>query len=182
MMDSFLTLVGNLTADPALGRTPAGTPVCRFRMAANERVFDRVAGKWRDGSVLYLPVICWRRLAENVAASLRRGDPVAVVGRLRQWRDDRQGALKTEVVAEVVAADLSRRVARLLPALPQDRDHDLGRGSGPAAADGAAADGVAAPPPAAAEGRPGGDSDATRTESGSGTGSQITAAEESSAA
>ena len=75
MMDSFLTLVGNLTVDPALSRTPAGTPVCRFRIAANERVFDRVAGQWRDGSVLYLPVICWRRLAENVAASLRRGIP-----------------------------------------------------------------------------------------------------------
>ena len=151
MMDSFLTLVGNLTADPALGRTPAGTPVCRFRIAANERVFDRVAGQWRDGSVLYLPVICWRRLAENVAASLRRGDPVAVVGRLRQWRDDQQGALTTEVVAEVVAADLSRRIVRLLPPRPKDRDRDLGRGSGPAPPP-AAADGVAAPPPAAADG------------------------------
>ena len=119
MMDSFLTLVGNLTGDPALGRTPAGTPVCRFRIAANERIFDGAAGQWRDGSVLYLPVICWRRLAENVAGCLHRGDPVAVVGRLRQWRGTQDGELQTEVAAEIVAADLSRRVVRFLPVRPE---------------------------------------------------------------
>jgi single-strand DNA-binding protein len=147
MMDSFLTLVGNLTGDPALGRTATGTPVCRFRIAANERIFDRGSGQWRDGAVLYLPVICWRRLAENVARSLRRGDPVAVVGRLRQWRGDQTGALQTEVAAEVVAADLSRRVVRLLPLRPTETDRESGRGSeaGPPLAAGSAAG-----PPAAA--------------------------------
>jgi single-strand DNA-binding protein len=166
MMDSFLTLVGNLTGDPALGRTATGTPVCRFRIAANERIFDRGSGQWRDGAVLYLPVICWRRLAENVARSLRRGDPVAVVGRLRQWRGDQTGALQTEVAAEVVAADLSRRVVRLLPVRPAETDRESGRGSeaGPPLAAGSAAGppaaaGTVAGLPPGADRRPGEDTD-----------------------
>jgi len=133
MIDSFLTLVGNLTGDPALGRTQAGTPVCRFRIAANERIFDRSAGQWRDGPVLYLPVICWRGLAENVAASLCRGDPVTVVGRLRQRHGDQERGPQTEVAAEIVAADLSRRAVRFLPTGPRIRDLAPGSTAGPAA-------------------------------------------------
>ena len=143
MIDSFLTLVGNLTGDPALGRTQAGTPVCRFRIAANERIFDRSAGQWRDGPVLYLPVICWRGLAENVAASLCRGDPVTVVGRLRQRYGDQERGPQTEVAAEIVAADLSRRAVRFLPTGPRMRDLEPGSGLGPAA--------PPAPTPAAGE-------------------------------
>ena len=39
-------------------------------------------GEWVDGNTSFVTVICWRKLAENLATCLRKGDPVLVRGRL----------------------------------------------------------------------------------------------------
>jgi single-strand DNA-binding protein len=49
---------------------------------ANERRFNRDTQDWVDGDKLFLTVKCWRKLAENVGASLFRGDNVVVSGRV----------------------------------------------------------------------------------------------------
>jgi single-strand DNA-binding protein len=54
-------------------------------------------------------VVCWRELAENVAASLVRGSRVIVVGRLEQrsWETpDGEKRSKVEVVADEVGPSL----------------------------------------------------------------------------
>ena len=61
-----------------------------------ERIGLRLDGRgWADVDTLFVTVVCWRQLAENVAASCAKGDPVMVSGRLRirQWSadDGRQG-------------------------------------------------------------------------------------------
>ncbi|MGH3490232.1 MAG: single-stranded DNA-binding protein [Actinopolymorphaceae bacterium] len=56
-------------------------------------------------------VVCWRALAENVAASLHKGEPVVATGRLRvePWeKDDGRTGTSVEVEAQVVGHDLSR--------------------------------------------------------------------------
>jgi single-strand DNA-binding protein len=82
MFDTQVTVVGNLVADPRLNFTKDGQPVASFRVASTPRRLDRSTGEWRDGDTLYASVTCWRGLAENVAASLKKGQAAIVIGRL----------------------------------------------------------------------------------------------------
>ncbi|EFC83305.1 single-stranded DNA-binding protein [Parafrankia sp. EUN1f] len=121
MPDTEITMIGNLVENPVLRITASGVSVCGFRVASTPRRYDRAEQRFVDGNTLYLRVSCWRQLAENVAASLSRGDRVLVVGRLRQNNYETQDGdrrVSYEVDAEAVAAELTwrpvevRRVAR----------------------------------------------------------------------
>ncbi|MGH3874443.1 MAG: single-stranded DNA-binding protein [Pseudonocardiaceae bacterium] len=106
-----MTVVGTLVSDMRPRRVgPDATLVLNFRVACNERRFDKTSESWVDGESLYLPVNCWRRLAEN-AASLVKGDPVIVSGRLRtrEWTTE-QGERRSvvELEANAVGPDLAR--------------------------------------------------------------------------
>lgn len=86
----------------------------RFRVLSTPRRYDRPSGTWSDGEVSGIDVTCWNDLGRNVIASVRKGDPVAVHGRLeeRRWTD-REGNPRrtTQLVAEYVGHDLSRGTA-----------------------------------------------------------------------
>lgn len=118
VLDTFLTAAGNVVETPLRRVTTAGTTVSQFRLATSSRYQDRASGQWRDGATVYLRVVCWRNLADNVAASLRRGDRVLVSGRLRQhsYEVDGQKRLGTELEAESVAADLTWAEVSIRPA------------------------------------------------------------------
>ncbi|WP_018634798.1 single-stranded DNA-binding protein [Parafrankia elaeagni] len=112
MPDNAITLIGNLVENPVLRITASGVSVCGFRLASTPRRFDRTEQRWVDGSTLYLRISCWRQLAENVAASLSRGDRALVVGRLRQNNFETQDGdrrVSYEIDAEAVAAELTWR-------------------------------------------------------------------------
>ncbi|MER8042570.1 single-stranded DNA-binding protein [Streptomyces sp. NPDC094032] len=108
-----ITVVGNVVADPELRFTPSGAAVANFRMASTPRTFDRTANEWKDGETLFLSVSVWRQQAENVAASLSRGDRVIVVGTLAQRTYDKDGERRAsyEVKAEDVGAALKNATA-----------------------------------------------------------------------
>ena len=110
-MDSYVTVQGNLTADPVPRTTASGATVVRLRVASNSRRFDRSTGEYRDGDPMYIDVSCWRTLGGHVLASLRKGDSVVVVGKLlfREY-DDSSGNHKTrhELDAIAVGPDLNR--------------------------------------------------------------------------
>ncbi len=115
--ETYLTLSGNLTSVPKTGVSRTGVPWTRMRVASSSRVFDRGTTEWRDGETIFLEVSCWRRLAENAATTLDRGDRVIITGRLRQRSyEDQQGVKHTimEMDADAIGADLSRVAARLL--------------------------------------------------------------------
>lgn len=125
MQDSYVQLTGNLTADPVVRRFPSGAVVCNFRIAVSSRWRDRESGQWRDGEATFYNVSCWRQLAQNVADTLRKGDRVIVVGRLRDriWvtaAGEQRSA--HEVDADAIGPDLNRHVASLRkperPAVP----------------------------------------------------------------
>jgi len=116
VIDATITLVGNLVDNPALRVTANGTSVCGFRIASTPRRFDRATNRWVDGATLFLRVSCWRQLAENVTASLSRGDRALVVGRLRQHTystQEGQRRVVYEIDAEAVAAELARHPVRV---------------------------------------------------------------------
>lgn len=110
MNQTTMTAVGTLITPAELRHTPDGTPVTSFRIACNERRLDRESGLWVDRDTLYTSVTCWRRLAENVCASFRSGDPIIVRGRIftRSYDKDGRRNSVTEIEADVVGPDVSR--------------------------------------------------------------------------
>ena len=105
-----ITLVGTAVQDVRTSITRTGTQVSSFRMACNSRRFDKSANSWVDGDTTYLTVNCWRTLADSVAESVHRGDPLLVTGRLkiREWSTADKSGLSVEVEASAVGHDMSR--------------------------------------------------------------------------
>lgn len=100
---------GRVVADPELKFLPSGVAVANFRVAASDRKKNEQTQQWEDGAQCFLSVTCWREMAENVAESLHRGDPVVVVGRLKQREyTTNEGAQRTvyEVDADAVGPSL----------------------------------------------------------------------------
>ena len=96
--ETVITIVGNLTADPELRFTEAGTAVANFSVASTPRTFDRQSGEWQDGDALFLRCTVWRQAAENAAESLSRGMRVVIQGRLRQRSYETKDGDKRTVV------------------------------------------------------------------------------------
>ncbi|HNV14319.1 MAG: single-stranded DNA-binding protein [Actinomycetales bacterium] len=83
MYESYVTVVGNLTADPVLRTTKAGKPFATFRMASTPRRWDGRERAYVDGGTNFVSVVTFNSLAANVVASMAKGQPVIVYGRLR---------------------------------------------------------------------------------------------------
>jgi single-strand DNA-binding protein len=110
MYETQVSVVGRLATDISHKRLNDGTSVANFRIASTERRYDRATGGWVDGDELFVDVKCWRRLADNALASLVKGDPVVVVGRLytRNYEHEGQRRTATTVEAHNVGANLAR--------------------------------------------------------------------------
>ncbi|MDQ3826220.1 MAG: single-stranded DNA-binding protein [Actinomycetota bacterium] len=126
MRETPVTVVGTLVSDMRPRRVgPDGTLVLNFRVACNERRFDSASESWVDGESLYLSASCWRRLAEN-AASLVKGDPVIVRGKLRtrEWITE-QGERRSvvELEASAIGPDLARCAATVRKPRREERAH-----------------------------------------------------------
>lgn len=127
-MDAHVQLTGNVGGDVEFRNTTV--PVASFRLACTPRV--KRGGDWVDGHTTWLTVTCFRGLAEHVAGSLRRGDPVIVVGRLRTnvWAKDGVEHERLVLEATTVGHDLTwgtsafRRSTRTT--VPADRQADVG--------------------------------------------------------
>jgi single-strand DNA-binding protein len=113
MYETQVTIVGNVVNTIDKRELSNGTAVANFRVGSTERRYDKASGGWVDGDRLYVDVTCWRSLAENAAASLVKGDPVVVTGRLftRNYEHEGQRRSSMTLDANSVAADLSRCTA-----------------------------------------------------------------------
>lgn len=110
--DTYITIIGNLTADPELRFTASGTPVADFTVARTPRIFDRNTNEWKDGPALFLRCNIWREAAENVAETLTRGARVIVHGRLKQRSfETREGEKRTVIELDVDEVGPSLRYA-----------------------------------------------------------------------
>jgi single-strand DNA-binding protein len=114
------TITGNLTADPELRFTPAGRPVAAFTIANTPRFPDRQTGVWQDGETWFVRCSAWGDTAENIAASLNRGNAVVATGRLRcrTWEDKETGAKRAavEMTVDDIGASLRRAVVKVTKA------------------------------------------------------------------
>jgi single-strand DNA-binding protein len=113
-MRTQLTVTGNLTYDPTTRWTKDGVQITEFGLAHNHRRLDRSTGLWEDTEPTFYTVTCWRRLAEGVATSLHKGDPVVVYGRFatREYeRNDGHVRSELKIEADAVGPDLARSIA-----------------------------------------------------------------------
>jgi single-strand DNA-binding protein len=113
MNEVQMTIAGNVVDSPKLRRTKSGHSVASFRVASTPRRFDRETNTWVDGATLFVTVTCWRAMGENVAQSLRKGQPVVVQGRYCQREYERDEKLHTAYELEAIAIghDLARGVS-----------------------------------------------------------------------
>lgn len=93
-----IVLTGNLTADPVLRSLPSGAGVCNFSIAVNSR--EKRGEEWRD-RVDFFDCVVFGAQADNLARYKAKGEPVAVDGRLRQERWEKDGVKHQRVVVKV---------------------------------------------------------------------------------
>jgi len=107
--ETQVTVCGNVASDVRFVRTDHELAIASFRLASTDRRYERGKG-WVDGETIYLTVTCFRALAEHVASSVSKGQPVIVTGRLRvrTWKKDERQGLSVEVEAQGVGHDLAR--------------------------------------------------------------------------
>jgi len=120
MYETTVTIQGWLGSEVTL-RAAGDTVAASFRVGCTPRRYQRRTNSWVDGATQWYSVTAWRSLGENCHASLRRGDPVVVQGRLTvgAWVNRDGATVNTlELEATHVGHDLTRgtssftRVAR----------------------------------------------------------------------
>ena len=107
-MNDIITVRGFVATEPKSSTTPGGTGTASFRLGSTERRFDRSNDVWVDGNTNWFSVQAFRHLAGNIGCSVKKGQRVIVVGklRLRQWEHDGRIYHVAEIVAESVGHDL----------------------------------------------------------------------------
>jgi single-strand DNA-binding protein len=126
------TVTGNLTKDPELRFTPAGRPVAAFTIANTPRFPDRTTGEWQDGETWFVRCSAWGDMAENIAASLARGQAVVATGRLRcrTWETtEGEKRVTVEMTVDDIGPSLRRAVVKVTKCA---REHATANGAAPA--------------------------------------------------
>ncbi len=89
-MASFnkVVLLGNLTRDPELKKSPSGISVAKLRLAVNETYRDRQTGQPKDVAC-FVDVAVWDKQADSCGQYLTRGSQILVEGRLvyEEWKN-----------------------------------------------------------------------------------------------
>ena len=125
-MTTNTTIVGNLTADPEVRFTHAGTAVCNFTVASTPRRFDRDSETWVDGDTLFLRCTTFGTQAERMVEELTKGARVMVTGSLEQhtYTDaDGNTRISIELDVDEVAASL-RFAPKTTTAATRDAGND----------------------------------------------------------
>ena len=116
-----VNITGNLTRDPELRATAAGTQVLSFGIAVNDRRKNPQTGEWEDYPN-YIDCTMFGTRAEAVGRYISKGSKVAIEGKLRysSWERDGQKRSKLEVIVDEIEFMNSRPPRLLLPRLMVD--------------------------------------------------------------
>lgn len=116
-MSDTILIRGFTASDPALSTLPNGVPVVNFRLASTPRWQD-ATGTWKEGTTNWYTVKAYRRLAQNIATSIEKGQPLVVSGRQRisRWnREDGTQGTTVEVDALGIRSRPELRYEHLRP-------------------------------------------------------------------
>lgn len=113
-MTTSISVVGTIATEPKLITPASGSTLCSFRLASDERWFDKDKQEWVDGNTNWFGVIAFRSLGAHASESFHQGDRVIVSGRLRMraWeKDDRRG-IAVEIEADAIGHDVRWGVSK----------------------------------------------------------------------
>jgi single-strand DNA-binding protein len=95
-------LIGRLTQDPEVRFTTTNKSLCQFRLAVSRRYSKQGEEPQTD----FFPIVAWEKTSEFCSNYFRKGQKVAIIGRLhnRSW-DDAEG--KRHYITEIIAEEVS---------------------------------------------------------------------------
>ncbi len=124
-MINRVVLVGRMTRDPELRRTPQGDAVASFTLAVNRNYTSRDGQQQAD----FINCVVWRKPAENVERYCSKGSLVGVEGRIQTRSYDNSQGQKVYVV-EVICDSVqfletraARERAQSQPQMQQNNDN-----------------------------------------------------------
>jgi single-strand DNA-binding protein len=106
-----MTIAGFLTADPELKSTQSGLAVVNVTIASTPSKWNKDTNSFVDGETLFMRATAWRTFAEQISASLKKGDKVIAYGNLvSESYTDKEGNKKTSTRLDLqnLGLDLSR--------------------------------------------------------------------------
>jgi len=121
-MINQVTLVGRLTKDPELQKTPEGTAVTHVTLAVTRQFRNQHGELDAD----FVQCTLWRKAAENTVQYCRKGSVVGITGRLQtRHYDNREGkrVYVTEVVAEQIRFLSSK--PSVVPSAPPEKKEEV---------------------------------------------------------
>ena len=134
-MASFnkVVLLGNLTRDPEIKKSPAGVTVAKLRLAVNETYRDRQTGQPKEVAC-FVDVAVWDKQAESCAQYLTRGSQILVEGRLiyEEWKNA-QGESRNRLSVRADRVQFINTVRRPEGAPPASGDGRTAFGQSPSA-------------------------------------------------
>mgnify|MGYP000232076489 CR=1 FL=1 len=93
-----ITVTGNVGRDPELKYSNAGMAILKFSVADTRNKGDEKITQWWN-------IVCFKELAENVAASIGKGTRVQVIGKVqREKYEDKEGNERERI--EILADDV----------------------------------------------------------------------------
>ncbi|WP_460795633.1 single-stranded DNA-binding protein [Microbacterium sp. GXF0217] len=107
-MNDTITIMGFIGNDPGGNTTATGVPVVNFRVGSSQSRYDAKSQTWIDTGTNWYNVSAYRQLAVQARASLQKGHPVIVTGRLRvrDWDNGTARGTSLDIDAEAIGHDL----------------------------------------------------------------------------
>lgn len=93
-------LIGRLSRDPELRHTSNNTPFCQINVA-----ISRPVGQGKEPETDFINVVVWNKQAENLVKYVKKGNQIAIEGRIQTRSYDNEEGKKvyvTEVLANHV--------------------------------------------------------------------------------
>jgi single-strand DNA-binding protein len=108
-MSDTITLTGLVATTPRHIVTSEGLAITNFRLASNQRRYDRAQNAWLDGDTNWYTITAFRQLADNVIKSVEKGQRVIVCGivRIRYWESGSHTGTNVEIDAQSIGHDLA---------------------------------------------------------------------------
>lgn len=119
-MSEAISVVGSIGTDPIL-KSVAGDQVAEFRIGCKSRRKD--GDDWVDVHTNWFTVEAWGAFARNVITSVRKGDVVVVLGRLKvdQWESGERRGTSVKIRADHIGHSM-----RVSPTTRERRPRDDG--------------------------------------------------------
>ncbi|MCB9182539.1 MAG: single-stranded DNA-binding protein [Flavobacteriales bacterium] len=112
-MKNKVQLVGHIGQDPDMRTVGNGKQMLRLSVATNER-FRAAEGEWKEDTQWH-PVVAWGKLAERLAAQVRKGSGLVIEGRLvHRGYEAKDGTRR--ISTEILLTDYQLLAGKAVPA------------------------------------------------------------------